>query len=85
MPKCPASCRKQPIWTLDVRTHFMTAPSAVGLIPVTVTGIKDVTPSIRTLRLATGDGHYLPGFSSDRHITVGIDLVMAYSFAIPIP
>ena len=63
----------------------MTAPSAAGLIPVTVTGIKDVTPSIRTLRLATGDGHYLPGFSSDRHITVGIDLVMAYSFAIPIP
>ena len=52
----------------------MTAPSAVGLIPVTVTGIEDVTPAIRTLRLAAGDGHYLPGFSGGSHITVGIDL-----------
>ena len=52
----------------------MTAASAVGLIPVTVTALEDVTPEIRTLRLAAGDGHYLPGFSGGSHITVGVDL-----------
>ena len=62
----------------------MTAPSAVGLIPVTVTAIDDVTPAIRTLRLANGDGHYLPGFSGGSQITVGIDSLMAHRFAIPI-
>jgi len=52
----------------------MSTDTAVGLIPVTVTAIADVTPDIRVLRLAPGDGHYLPGFSGGSHITVGIDL-----------
>ncbi|WP_395687183.1 PDR/VanB family oxidoreductase [Aestuariivirga sp.] len=52
----------------------MSQDTAVGLIPVTVARIDDVTPEIRTLRLSAEDGHYLPGFSGGSHITVGIDL-----------
>lgn len=52
----------------------MSADTSVGLIPVTVSHIDDVTPDIRVLRLSPGDGHYLPGFSGGSHITVGIDL-----------
>lgn len=52
----------------------MSQDTAVGLIPVIVTRIEDVTPDIRTLRLSADDGHYLPGFSGGSHITVGIDL-----------
>jgi ferredoxin-NADP reductase len=53
---------------------MMSTETAVGLIPVIVTEIDDVTPDIRVLRLAPEDGHYLPGFSGGSHITVGIDL-----------
>lgn len=52
----------------------MSADTSVGLIPVTVTEVEDVTPDIRVLRLSPEDGHYLPGFSGGSHITVGIDL-----------
>lgn len=52
----------------------MSAEASVGLIPVTVTQVEDVTPDIRVLRLSPEDGHYLPGFSGGSHITVGIDI-----------
>jgi dimethylamine monooxygenase subunit B len=52
----------------------LSAASTVGLIPVTVAHVADVTPEIRTLRLVAEDGHYLPGFSGGSHITVGIDV-----------
>jgi ferredoxin-NADP reductase len=52
----------------------MNAGSSVGLIPVIVTQVEDVSPGVRLLRLSPEDGHYLPGFSGGSHITVGIDL-----------
>jgi dimethylamine monooxygenase subunit B len=52
----------------------VTGSTSVGLIPVRVSRIEDLTPDVRTLRLAADDGHYLPGFSGGSHITVGIDI-----------
>jgi dimethylamine monooxygenase subunit B len=52
----------------------MTTASSVGLIPVRVARINDVSPGVRVLRLVADDEHYLPGFSGGSHITVGIDL-----------
>jgi ferredoxin-NADP reductase len=45
---------------------------AVGLIPVTVAEIDDVTPDTRVLTLTDRGGRHLPGFSGGSHISVVI-------------
>ena len=52
--------------------NAFTSAQSVGLIPVTVSKIEQITPDTRVLTLTAPGGQHLPGFSGGSHVTVVI-------------